>query len=434
MRMPYIVGRWVKGANHYGRERLITYLLTVPDNAIWVVGTRRMGKTSLLRQLEQLTEDDQKSAFVPLFLDLQGCESAQDFSFELQYAIEEAEDRFAQFGVDPDVLIDADAIFIVRHLQRALHRHDHKLLLLIDEAEVLIRIGEEEPNWLARLRKVLHSDRQRTIITATKLLARLNDVSAEWTTSPFLFGFNLVNLWSLDPAAAEGLIRQTQGNEQVAVAQDLVDEIVDVTNRHPYLIQFLCQRLYNGDQGSLRPITDVDLQPDHLLAGFFKIDFQHLSYLERRLLLIISDLSLAAEKEILAAASDESPGRLRTFLYGLHKLNYIRQVDERWMVGNAFFEQWLRHHAVELRSQIDSDVSDRRMEELLQRSADQEQEFLQHEITRLQAMLAHLNEQRMDGAGDARAVQQNIEQVRRELARVQGELAMLKGALASPQL
>ena len=54
MRNPYTVGRWLRGADHYGREQLLEYLISAEDPAIWVVGTRRMGKTSLLRQLEWL--------------------------------------------------------------------------------------------------------------------------------------------------------------------------------------------------------------------------------------------------------------------------------------------------------------------------------------------------------------------------------------------
>ena len=52
MRVPFIAGRWVRDRNHYGRQRLFTYLLNSDDTAIWVVGSRRIGKTSLLRQLE----------------------------------------------------------------------------------------------------------------------------------------------------------------------------------------------------------------------------------------------------------------------------------------------------------------------------------------------------------------------------------------------
>ena len=44
--------------------------------------------------------------------------------------------------------------------------------------------------------------------------------------------------------------------------------------------------------GCLRIPTDEDLNPDNLLAGFFLIDFQHLTRLERRLLLTIGRESL----------------------------------------------------------------------------------------------------------------------------------------------
>lgn len=72
----------MRGRDHYGRLRLINYLLDVEDLAIWVVGTLRMGKTSLLRQLE-LETDQPTSELVPLFWDLQGCEFFDDLSYEL---------------------------------------------------------------------------------------------------------------------------------------------------------------------------------------------------------------------------------------------------------------------------------------------------------------------------------------------------------------
>src|SRR5690606_20055647 len=99
MRIPYNVGRWVRGKNHYGRQRLIDYLLHAPDSAIWLVGTRRMGKTSLLRQLELLTSAPD-STYVPLFWDLQGCQTARDLSDELFYSLEDVAARFAESGID----------------------------------------------------------------------------------------------------------------------------------------------------------------------------------------------------------------------------------------------------------------------------------------------------------------------------------------------
>ncbi|OUC04916.1 hypothetical protein RY27_30440, partial [Litorilinea aerophila] len=321
MRNPYIVGRWVRGSNHYGRQRLIQYLLESHDTATWMVGTRRMGKTSVLRQLELLT-DRPESELVPLFWDLQGCGSMEDLSYELSFALEDVAERFAAHQIDVETLAGQDAVTILRRLARQLNQQGKRLFLLVDEAEVLLEITDREPQGLARLRKAFMEGRQRTIITSTKLLARLNDLSAGWTTSPFLFGFSLVNLWKLDVNASVALIRQTQSPEPVQVDDQTVEDILTHTNRHPYLIQYLCQRLFQvseAGQGYLRPVEDEDLMADHILSGFFQIDFRYLTTIERRLLLAVAQMTVARETDILAALSDEAPARIKMFLYGLDK-------------------------------------------------------------------------------------------------------------------
>src|SRR5690606_23735491 len=116
-------------------QGLIEHLLTAQDTAIWVVGTRRMGKTSLLRQIEYLTEQE-RGKFVPLFWDLQGCTSPAELTLDLLLAIEDAAPRFAEFGLTLDLaeLRQGDAITMLRRLSRAVSRQGRQLLLLVDEA------------------------------------------------------------------------------------------------------------------------------------------------------------------------------------------------------------------------------------------------------------------------------------------------------------
>ena len=45
MRNPYIIGAYVTGRDHYGREELIDTLLEGGARAHWIVGNRRVGKT-----------------------------------------------------------------------------------------------------------------------------------------------------------------------------------------------------------------------------------------------------------------------------------------------------------------------------------------------------------------------------------------------------
>jgi len=48
---PFVVGQWVRGDRFYGRTAQIEEILEGHRNAIWVLGTRRVGKTSLMKQV-----------------------------------------------------------------------------------------------------------------------------------------------------------------------------------------------------------------------------------------------------------------------------------------------------------------------------------------------------------------------------------------------
>ena len=295
MRNPYIVGRWLRGDEHYGRHKLLDHLLATKDQAIWLVGTRRMGKTSLLRQLEWLIDSDSTSVYVPLFWDMQACETANDLAYELFISIEDETERFARLGIDIPSLQTMDVSRILRYVQRSLNAQGKQLLLLIDEAEALINVAKNDNRELARLRRALQQGEQRTILTATKQLMQLNELMRDWLTSPFLFGFHLVNLWSLDVDAAQLLVCQGQSDDQVLVDSSVMEEVITYTHRHPYLTQYLCHRLFEADGdgiGHLRPVQAEDLHADHLLSGFLQIDYNHLSPTERQILLAIAGMGL----------------------------------------------------------------------------------------------------------------------------------------------
>ena len=416
MRNPYTVGRWLRGADHYGREQLLEYLMSATDPAIWVVGTRRMGKTSLLRQLEWLLTSQDDASLVPLFWDLQGSESKEDFDYELFLAVEDVAARFQALGVDVGSLYGRDAIHILRSLQRALRQHNKQLLLLIDEAEAWISLAKNDYQALARLRKALQSGGMRTIMTSTKLLMQLNDLTRNWLTSPFLFGFSLVNLWSLEPTASAGLVSQEQSNAPVYVEQARVDEILRHTHRHPYLIQTLCHRLFEEQvgRGALRAIREEDLRADHLLSGFFEVDFKCLAPTERQILLAVARQGIISEEELVAKIDNESIEQISMYVHGMNNLGYLQRVYSqadgaavsasadifsevgqsqgfvRWTIGNEFLRRWMLENYQDLAQTLHSDVSDYGVESLLEMGRKVELDYLQHEISELKRRLESL--------------------------------------------
>ena len=428
MRIPYVVGRWVRGKNHYGRERLTEHLLHAPDSAIWLLGTRRMGKTSMLKQLEMVT-DTAECSYVPLFWDMQGCEGVHDLSDELYYVLMDVADRFTPYGIDVNNFGGQDALLILRSLSRTLMEHDRQLLILVDEAEVLINIARQDPAWVGRLRRAMQDYRVRTIMTSTKLLAELNKLNREWPTSPFLFGFNLVNLTRLDDSSARALVCQSQGEQPVISADGVVDDILIHTNGQPYLIQYLCQRLFDTDdegRGFLRPIREEDLATDHILHGFFQNDFQHLSKTERRLLLAVAELNIAKERELLIVLKDLPPRKIQNYLYGLERLGYLRQIFGQWALGNEFLRRWVVDNEEDLVRQLSSATDDNIHETLLEIGREHEVRFLLAEIARLEAELAEMDAAAANASGDElMCLLDIVARLKREIARLRKELASI---------
>ena len=443
MRNPYTVGRWLRGADHYGREQLLEYLISAEDPAIWVVGTRRMGKTSLLRQLEWLLSRQDDGRAVPLYWDLQGSETKDDFDYELFLAVEDELQRFQAYGVDVSALYGRDAIHILRTLQRALREHGKHLLLLIDEAEAWISLAKNDYQALARLRKAFQSGGMRTIMTSTKLLMQLNDLTRNWLTSPFLFGFGLVHLWSLEPEASARLVLQEQSNTPVNVQQERIDEILRHTHRHPYLIQTLCYRLFEEKRGngSLRSVREEDLRADHLLAGFFEVDFKCLAPTERQVLLTVARQGIISEEDLVAKMDNESIEQISMYVHGMNNLGYLQRAYSggegataapshedfpRWTIGNEFLRRWMLENYQELAQTLYSDVSDYGVESLLEMGRKVELDYLQHEIPELQKRLESLLAAH-SGHGDESPpeILHEIQELRRELERASAQLRNL---------
>lgn len=332
VRTPYVVGRWVGSDHFYGRERLIDELLHGLEGCFWVIGNRRIGKTWLLKQLEHLCQDS--ASYLSLFWDIQGCHSMADLSDALVDAVEEITGE----GLGALSLAGQEVTDALRALSREAAKSGRRLLLLCDEGEALINVEEAEPCSLQRLRKAIHTDANiRFVLTSSKRLSLLDDLCRDWDTSPFLHGFAVRYLGGLTDEAADALITQSQSESPVKAAPALCAEIRRLTNNHPYLIQWLCHRLWQSGN-SLRPIMPKDLEPDEHLAARLRMDFDYLSDTERRILHEVCAAGQVTATQLQATL--EFPG-LSVFLHGLTQLGYLRQEGEVYTIGNHFLASWL---------------------------------------------------------------------------------------------
>ncbi|NUQ37423.1 MAG: ATP-binding protein [Caldilineales bacterium] len=419
---PYIVGGWVTGKDFYGHTLLRHDILYGPNNYVWVIGTRRVGKTSLLRQLAL----DAGPPYLPIYWDLQGCESAADLGDELFYAVEEHQAAFAALGLDIAPLENSSLRRQLRTLCQAAAAHDRTLLLLIDEPEVLIAIAEREPVQVQRLRAAFQRPTNlRVVLASTKSLTRLEEISEAWPTSPFLAGFIPRHLSGLGPEEAEGLIRQVRAPQRTQVDEETVAAIQAITNNHAFLVQWLCYRLYQPD-GSLRRPGPSDIYLDPMMASLFQQTYKHLSPSERLILLRLSQGG-PCSVEGLAEALQIDVTATRIYLYALNRLGYTRKNAATGciIIGNDFFQLWLEGNHAKM-ALDDAEVTDSSVQDLARAGKEQERGYWQQQLHVYRLNLARLEVQAANyGIDTPLKLQNELEFHHRKIAELEARLDTL---------
>jgi DNA-binding winged helix-turn-helix (wHTH) protein len=342
--IPYVIGQWVRGERFYGRTAQIDEILQGHRNCIWLLGTRRVGKTSLLKQVEHIAETSAEWRFLPVFWDLQGAETPEELHLNFSDALLDADERLARIGILLED-IEADDLFVsLNKLRRRLRDKKRRLLLLCDEVEELIRLNEKDPSLLRKLRHVMQSGEDiRTVLASTIRLWALADQEVD--TSPFLHGFappQYIARFSDDEARS--LIEQDhlhedarpQFEDSVAVA------IREHCDNHPYLIQLVCKRFL--ETGALAEAIE-HVATDRMVSYFFSVDFEMLSEFEGEIIRTIARQSPVASdtlQEGLSLDHDTLEGGLRR----LENLGYLRRLEgQGYALANYFFRRWLQQTA-----------------------------------------------------------------------------------------
>ena len=119
MRNPFIAGSWVRGENFFGRQSLLREILEGDRDAVWVVGARRLGKTSLMKELEYRVHQSSQSPWAPLYWDLEGSADARGLADSLLGSIEDSEAYRRAAGI---VVEDVEGLSVTEMLTALVRR------------------------------------------------------------------------------------------------------------------------------------------------------------------------------------------------------------------------------------------------------------------------------------------------------------------------
>jgi len=338
--LPYVIGQWVRGERFYGRKAAIQEVLAGNRNWLWLLGTRRIGKTSLLKQLEMIAATSPELGFVPVFWDLQGADRPEEFHLDFADALLDAEEHLERAGIPLAEIQSEDCFDSLARTRRALLAKNLRLLLLCDEVEELINLNRQDPSLLRKLRRALQSrEGIRSVLASSSRLWKLADAGED--TSPFLDGFTPpLAIGPLEVDDARALILQTQlpAASRPDFADQHIERIRDLCGDHPYLTQMLCRHAL--DRGTLDEATE-EVHNDRAVSFFFSVDFNLINEAERAILVQLSGEPTGAlpegEKSDAASSAEN-----RTCLANLVSLGLVRRnASGRHSVGNEFLRRWL---------------------------------------------------------------------------------------------
>jgi hypothetical protein len=326
---PYVTSGPVTGQQFYDRDELIAEITSGLQRSFYVLGTRQIGKTSLLHEIDKR---------VPaILLNIQ--EAGGQLENLARLARWEVWEKRKRHGwLPPDTALDgADLFAVLRTVNNAAEDANQVIWILVDETEGPLEIARVDPSVLHRLRGTIQSrDNLRAVLVAAKSLSEANRITLAAGMSAFLSGFTLRYLGGFNLASAEVLVRQLKLAEPVQVAPELVTRLVELTNGHPYFLQLLGRRLF--EDGRLRWPTEGDLldsgdQADK--AGMFDQNLTVLSELERVAVRQVSEAGRVPADAIVKLVSP-------IVLDGLTALGFLRRIDDAYAIGNEFLARWLR--------------------------------------------------------------------------------------------
>lgn len=339
--VPFVVGQWVRGDRFYGRAALIEEILEGPRNSVWLLGTRRVGKTSLLKQIEHLADTAPTRRYFPVFWDFQGAEEPRELHLNFADALLDAEERLETIGLSLAELEADDLFASLGQLRRQLRSAGLGLLLLCDEVEELIHLGRKEPSLLRKLRRVMqgHED-VRSVLASTIRLWDLAERKED--TSPFLHGFTPpLYIERLTDEEARSLIRQSHlaPEERPGLPEETVEAIRERCDNHPYLIQLVSKRCL--ETGDLDEAIE-QVASDRMVSHFFSVDFEMLSEGERATLRTLAREPALGREAVppQGLSGSDSPDGV---LHRLERLGLVRRNDDRrFVLANEFHRRWLQ--------------------------------------------------------------------------------------------
>lgn len=258
---PFQAGVAVSGLGFFGRRKelksICDLLLSGVSQPMLLRGPRRMGKTSILHQIEYLLthegelqrqlgytreEEARLRRWRPVIVSLQEVHSGQDISRWYQQLFEKiVQVASVAAWAAPAEAFDRDPYFeFARRLKELMNAHPtFHLLILLDEWDVQRHLKE----FGGKLRALMQSSEMKRVNWVFASTWMLSDEAGRFP-SPFYAQTRPFELKEMAWSEAQTMLTALSDRAGVAWQGEALVTLLDQTARRPYLIQSLGQRIF----------------------------------------------------------------------------------------------------------------------------------------------------------------------------------------------
>ena len=355
---PYIAGNPVGGDTAFvGRADVLREVKRVinnpQENSIVLYGQRRIGKTSILQQLdEQLSSEDN---YHPVYFDLQDKAAWQLEKVLLALAREISHSLGL---IDPSNLdFEQGDVFRNQFLPQVLENleTDCSLVLLCDEFDVLDNPSQNQAGevFFPYLRQLMSAYQNQ--IHFVFVIGRKPEGLSNFTKSIFK-GVKAKRVSLLNQDDTKYLINLSQENGSLNWKPEAVEGIWQLTHGHPYLTQLLCQIIWNNahdeDPDDVPTVTQANVQaaiPETIESSVNALEWlwSGLAPAERMVASVLAQASYRpinqAELEQLLVENGVRIviSQLQNAPHILQEWDLIEPFDEGYLFSVELLRQWI---------------------------------------------------------------------------------------------
>ena len=363
---PYIIGDPVIGKRFVGREDILRELQSMwsGDNLSSVVlyGHRRMGKTSILRNLE---------AYLPpnvsvIYINLQRLATVTSLAEVLLTMAEEIAQTLAIDAPEEEKISQHPEMYFNRYLDRLMRqilpeKAKTGLIIALDEFEIiedLIEANTLPQNFLGYLRSLVQSSPRLAFVFAG--LHTLEEMTADYF-HPFFGSVYPIPVSFLSPESTRVILANPVGEDEdfpLDYTPSALDKIYQLTHGQPYLVQligFHLVRFYNKQVFELQRPQDIRFQVEDVEKAIDAEFFQRGNYYftgvwkqakqdaagQQEILIVLSPHLQGLTRADLLSSTGLTATTLDRALKTLENHHVIECQDSRYRIAVELFRRWV---------------------------------------------------------------------------------------------